>query len=68
MIILLFQLILDYIHSFLEMSNDFSGLDIPSLTETIFDDLLNSPERLPPVVSNSDRAHDLFIPLLLWMN
>ena len=51
-----------YIHSFLEMSNDFSGLDIPSLTETNVDDLLNSPVRLPPVVSNSDHAHDLFYP------
>ena len=51
-----------YIHSYLEMSNDFSGLDILSLIETNVDDLLNSPVRLPAVVSDSDHAHDLFYP------
>ena len=52
-----------YIHSVLEMSNDFSGMDTPSLPETFSDDSLIPLEYAPSTTSTSDPTHDLFQPL-----
>ena len=49
-----------YILSFLKMPNYFFGMDIPSLSEATFDDFLNYPERLLPVVPTPDLIHELF--------
>ena len=51
-----------YIHSFLEMSNDFSEMDTPSLTETFSKDSLISLEHVPSTTSISYPTHDLFYP------
>ena len=51
-----------YIHSFLDLSNDFSGVSVPSLSDAFLDDSLIPSERLPSVVSIPDPIHEGFYP------
>ena len=51
-----------YIHNFLEMANDFSGMDTPSLPEVFSNDSHIPLEHIPPTTPTSDSVHDLFYP------
>ena len=51
-----------HIHNFLKMSNDFSGMDTPSLPETFSNDSLIPLEHVPSTRPTSDPTHDIFYP------